>query len=295
MELMLIVVSLVSLAIATAMSVVAWKLARDNRQRSAARVEALEELALGGGLGDQTVALTPAVAAGPAVAAVRPVLAMPKPPVPVAARFTSLDDRDAPEIPAWDTSTEPESDASDILFTSKERGAPRGRWLALVGMAGMMALGAGTVYALHTPGAFSFSSFSDLTGAPTDRALINRPLELTSLRYSTDETGFFTVSGLVHNPLGAQSLRGVVAVVYLFDDQGQYVGNGRIALDAPTLDPGIDSTFMVRVPVTAAVSRYRVGFRLADGAVVAHIDKRPDPAAGRPGAPKSDPHAMEGS
>lgn len=294
MESMLIVVSLVSLAIATAMSVVAWKLARDNRQRSAARVEALEELALGG-LDDETGGLTPAVAAGPAVLPVRPVLAMPKPPVPVAARFTTLDDRTPPEIAAWDTPTEPDADASETLFTSKERGAPRGRWLALVGVAGMMALGAGTVYALHTPGAFSLSGFSNLAVASTDRPLINRPLELTSLRYSSDEPGFFTVSGLVHNPVGAQSLRGVVAVVYLFDDQGQYVGNGRIALDAPTLDPGLDSTFMVRVPVTGAVSRYRVGFRFADGAVVAHIDKRPDPSAGRPGAPKSDPHAMEGS
>jgi hypothetical protein len=293
MELMLIVVSLVSLAIATAMSVVAWKLARDSRERSAARVDALEQLALGdlSDLGGETAGLTPALAAGPSVAPARQILTMPKAPVPVQARFSALDDADgsAMNAPSWDTAATTDDDS---LFTPHEHGAPRGRWLALVGVAGMMALGAGTMYVFHTPGALSLSG---IAAASTDRPIINRPLELVSLRYAADEPGFFTVSGLVHNPVGAPSLRGVLAVVYLFDDQGQYVGNGRIAIDAPTLDPGIDATFMVRVPVTGAVSRYRVGFRFPDGAVVAHIDKRPDPAAGRPGAPKPDQQAMEGS
>lgn len=292
MEWMLIVVSLASLGIATAMSVVAWKVARDSRQRSAARVEALEELAFGD-LGDDAGGLVPALASGPPAAPVRPVLTMPKPPAPVAARFTTLDsgDIDAPDAPSWDTPAA-RDDEADGLFASKDQRAPRGRWLALVGVAAMMALGAGTVYALHTPGAFSLSGISMPS---TDRPIINRPLELMSLRYSTDEPGFFTVSGLVHNPLGASSLRGVVAVVYLFDEQGQYAGNGRIALDVATLDPDIDSTFMLRVKVTGPVSRYRVGFRFADGAVVAHIDKRPDASAGRPGAQKSDQQPMEGS
>jgi hypothetical protein len=292
MELMLIVVSLVSLGIATAMSVVAWKLARDSRQRSAARVEALEELAFGD-LGDEAGGLVPALASGPTAAPVRPVLAMSKAQAPVAARFTSLDDGDrrAPEAPSWDAPAA-HDDEADALFAPQDQHAPRGRWLALVGVAGMMALGAGTVYALHTPGAFSLSG---LNTPSTDRPIINRPLELMSLRYSTDEPGFFTVSGLVHNPVGAQSLRGVTAVVYLFDDQGQYAGNGRIALDAATLDPGIDSTFMLRVKIVGPVSRYRVGFRFPDGAVVAHIDKRPDASAGRPSSQKPDQQPMEGS
>jgi hypothetical protein len=293
MELMLIVVSLVSLAIATAMSVVAWKLARDSRQRSAARVDALEELALGS-FGDDA-ALVPALAASPAAPTpLRRALPRPKPPAPVAARFSALDDPDSPSLasPSWDVPVD--RDETEPLFASNEPGAPRGRWLALVGVAAMMALGAGTVYALHTPGAFSLSS-GPLS--PTERQLpiVNRPLELLSLRYSTDEPGFFSVSGRVLNPVGAQSLRGVVAVVYLFDAQGQYVGNGRIKIDVATLDPGLESTFMVRVPITGTVSRYRVGFRFPDGAVVAHIDKRPDPSAGHPGGSKPDQQAMEGS
>ena len=58
MEMLLIVVSLASLAIATAMSVVAWKLTRDNRVRSAARVDVLETLAFG----DEPDGLVPALA-----------------------------------------------------------------------------------------------------------------------------------------------------------------------------------------------------------------------------------------
>jgi len=292
MEWMLIGVSVVSLVIATAMSVVAWKLARDSRQRSAARVEALEELAFGD-FGEEAGGLVPALASGPPAPPSRPVLTMPKPPAPVSARFTTLDagERDAPAAPSWDAPAA-HDDEADALFASRDQHAPRGRWLALVGVAAMMALGAGTVYALHTPGAFSLSGISMPS---TDRPIINRPLELMSLRYSTDEPGFFTVSGLVHNPLGAPSLRGVSAVVYLFDEQGQYAGNGRIALDVSTLDPDIDSTFMLRVKITGPVSRYRVGFRFPDGAVVAHIDKRPDASAGRPGASKSDQQPMEGS
>jgi len=218
---------------------------------------------------------------------------MPKPPAPVSARFTTLDagESNAPAAPSWDAPAA-HDDEADALFASRDQHAPRGRWLALVGVAAMMALGAGTVYALHTPGAFSLSGISMPS---TDRPIINRPLELMSLRYSTDEPGFFTVSGLVHNPLGAPSLRGVSAVVYLFDEQGQYAGNGRIALDVSTLDPDIDSTFMLRVKITGPVSRYRVGFRFPDGAVVAHIDKRPDASAARPGAQKSEQQPMEGS
>ena len=249
MEMMLIVVSLVSLAIATAMSVVAWKLVRDSRQRSDARVEALETLAFG----DETAGLVPALAAGPIGEPARPmrvVAAAARAPLPSAA---------AP--------------AADALFDSgPEIGTSTRRWYALVGAATLMAIGAATIYALSIPGVLSGRVDS---GAA---AVAARPLELTSLRYSTDEPGYFTVSGVVHNPVGAPQLRGVVAVVYLFDADGQYVGNGKIALDVATLDPGIESLFMIRVPTQGAVARYRVGFRFPDGSVVTHVDKRADPA-----------------
>lgn len=270
MEMMLIVVSLVSLVIATAMSVVAWKLVRDNRQRSDARVEALETLAFG----DESAGLVPALATGPISEPVRPIRVVAAPtvasppagpapaPVPrVAARFSALDEPD---------SAPP---AEMLLEPRLELGTTTRRWYALVGAATLMAIGAATVYALSIPGILSRNEDT------RQSTLATRPLELTSLRYSTDEPGYFTVSGIVHNPIGAPQLRGVVAVVYLFDADGQYVGNGKIALDVTTLDPGLESLFMIRVPTHGAVARYRVGFRFPDGSVVSHVDKRTDVAA----------------
>jgi hypothetical protein len=52
------------------------------------------------------------------------------------------------------------------------------------------------------------------------------------------------------------------------------------------LAPGDESPFVVAVPVTEAVARYRIGFRGEDGRVIAHIDKRQmaPVAALRPGS-----------
>jgi hypothetical protein len=233
MEMLLIGVSLVSLAIATGMSVVAWRLVREGRLRSAARVEALETLAF---------------AAEPW------------------------------EGPALE---------NDAMFgAAAEHAAPSRRWLALAAVAGMMALGAGTVYALRPSAAESGTSALVAT-SPAVTPLA-RPLELTSLQHSTDEPGYFTVTGLVHNPASAQSLRGVVAVVYLFDAQGRYIANARGPVDLAALDPGVEATFTVRIPVTGVVARYRVGFRMADGSVVPHVDRRAEPTADSPGRQKTE-------
>src|SRR6516165_5924947 len=133
MEMMLIVVSLVSLAIATAMSVVAWKLVRDNRQRSDARVDALETLAFG----DESAGLVPALATGPIAEPARPKR------VATAARFSAIEEPEAT----------PPTEA--ILEPRLELGTTTRRWYALVGAATLMAIGAATVYALSIPGILS--------------------------------------------------------------------------------------------------------------------------------------------
>jgi len=51
-------------------------------------------------------------------------------------------------------------------------------------------------------------------------------------------------------------------------------GTGRAPLDYVTLAPGDESSFVVKVPVRGPIARYRVGFRAADGTVVAHVDRR---------------------
>jgi hypothetical protein len=156
-----------------------------------------------------------------------------------------------------------------------------GRWLALTAAGLVILIGVGTVYALNTG-----SWFSSLTSGDREDMIAGsarQPLELLSLKHSTDQNGAFVVTGLVQNPTEGASLRGVVATVYLFDQQGRYFASGRARLDVTTLGPGEESPFVVQVPHAAAVSRYRVGFRLDDGGVVAHVDRRGQTPAGTSG------------
>jgi hypothetical protein len=60
----------------------------------------------------------------------------------------------------------------------------------------------------------------------------------------------------------------------VFDSAGALLASGQALLDVTALGPGDDSPFVVSVPVSGAVARYRIGFRGEDGRVIAHVDKR---------------------
>jgi hypothetical protein len=193
------------------------------------------------------------------------------------------------EIESWDRTHVDRSFGSDVagMFASDEpRHMSLGRWLGL-GIAGLVVLaGAGTVYALNSgtwlsAGLSSLTSFGDRDTTVASSA--RQPLELLSLKHTTDQSGTFIVTGLVQNPADGATLRGVVATVYLFDPQGRYFASGRARLDVPTLGAGEDSPFVVKIPQAAVVARYRVGFRLDDGGVVAHVDRRGQTPAGTTG------------
>jgi hypothetical protein len=107
------------------------------------------------------------------------------------------------------------------------------------------------------------------------------PLELRSLHHA-EEAGRFVVTGVVHNPRGGASLSGVVATAFAFGSDGAIVSSGRAPVDFTTLAPGDESPFVVTVPVSDRISRYRIGFRTEDGRVIAHVDKRaPDALASK--------------
>src|SRR5439155_12200115 len=95
--------------------------------------------------------------------------------------------------------------------------------------------------------------------------------------------GAFTVTGLVQNPLNGQAARKIVAVVYLFDRDGNYFAGGKAALDFTVLPPGDESPFVVHIPNAGRVTRYRVGFRSEEGGVVAHVDRRGQTPGGTTG------------
>jgi hypothetical protein len=99
------------------------------------------------------------------------------------------------------------------------------------------------------------------------------PLELLSLRHSQEE-GRLVITGLVQNPRAGVPLSRVIATAFLFSSDGTFLASGRAPLDFSTLAAGDESPFVLTVPVTAPVARYRVGFRAEDGRVIAHIDRR---------------------
>ena len=100
-------------------------------------------------------------------------------------------------------------------------------------------------------------------------------LELLSLRH-TREGNTLTVTGLVQNPKGAAALANVQATVFVFGPGGTFITSARAPLDFTSLAPGDESPFVVTVPVSGQVSRYRVGFRGADDHVLGHVDRRAD-------------------
>jgi len=156
--------------------------------------------------------------------------------------------------------------------------APTGpRWgtMAIVVVV-FMSIGAGTVYALYGSGqkiSWPVAAFSAPTAAPA-------PLELVSLSHRREPGGDFIVTGLVQNPVSGRSTAGLLAVVYLFDDDGQYFTSGKAAIDVSSLAPGDQSPFLIRMSNITKVSRYRIGFRLGDGGLYAHVDRRGEPLLG---------------
>jgi len=114
------------------------------------------------------------------------------------------------------------------------------------------------------------------------------PLELLTLTHTQQPSGL-TISGTVYNPRGAAPVSQVFAAAILFGPDGSFLTSARAPLDFTTIAPGQESPFVVTVPVTGTVARYRVGFRSADGAVIAHVDRRADGTAARHAPAKSTP------
>jgi len=152
---------------------------------------------------------------------------------------------------------------------------PSRRLMAVAVVLVFMAIGAASVYGIYKPDASQPRRSS--AGAKA-----GVPLELLSLSHRT-EGDEFVVAGLVQNPSDGPPASSVMAVVYLFNAQGEYFASGKAPLEFAPLAPGAESPFVVRIPKTSGVTRYRVGFRAQDGAVVAHEDRRGQPIGGTTG------------
>jgi hypothetical protein len=98
-------------------------------------------------------------------------------------------------------------------------------------------------------------------------------LELLSLKHN-QEANSLTITGLVQNPRDGVALSKVAATAFLFGADGTFLASGRAPLDFTVLRPGDESGFVITVPVTLPVARYRIGFRGDDGRIIGHVDRR---------------------
>jgi hypothetical protein len=102
----------------------------------------------------------------------------------------------------------------------------------------------------------------------------HRPLELLTLEHEAGAGGL-TIAGIARNPREGSRRTGVLAVAVALDAEGREIGSSRAAVERVELEPGSESPFVIKVPVSEAVSRYRVGFHSAEGLVIGHVDRRP--------------------
>ena len=243
MDLVLVTITVAALGLAVGLAIVGWKLLRHDQAESDARVEHLR-----------------ALAAMPAEAEtdVIPALATPAPaPGPVLARLATFGGadiaaRDEPDVD-WDATLGrglPLETGDMQIFGAPAIAPAPNRRFALVGAVAVVMLGtAGTVYAVYRPQGgpsphVTTSAQPATRTATPDGAL---PLDLLSLKETTDTDGTFVVTGLVGNPSGGHPAERVMAVVYLFDREGHYFATGRAELDQTSLAPGDESPFVVKI------------------------------------------------
>ena len=178
------------------------------------------------------------------------------------------------DLPLSHRQPEPAREPDQVVHTSSELFAVNGEpspWVRRLGVAAALAVVIGGVGYVLLPAR---------TAAPAAPAATarNLPLELLTLSHTQQPSGL-TISGSVYNPRGAAPVSQVFAAAILFGPDGNVVTSARAPLDFTTLGPGEESPFVITVPLAAAVARYRVGFRLADGSVIAHVDRRADATA----------------
>lgn len=262
METVLLGITVISLLVALVMSVSAWRLARDEKRRSAARVAALSIAATDNAIGFQ---------AQPAVVEKRvekPRARAPWAPAPGAAESlpppSAMATATVPELPLHSAPVVREvAHSSGFLgaTTQAQRTGGGQRSLAVAAAVLFVALLGGLVYMMSAPRGTSATAVGP-----------NNPLELVSLRHDR-KSEKLSVSGLVRNPAAGQPVERLSAVVFLFDRQGTFVTSAKAAVDFLKLGAGDESPFVVSVDAPATVARYRVSFRTDEG-VVPHIDRR---------------------
>lgn len=258
MDTLLLGITVVSLIVTLVMSATAWRLMRDEKRRSAARIAALSVDASA----DDAVMQFPELPMTEPKVEHRVTRAPWKPAAPI-----------VPSIPPSIREPEPEptvTHATGFLGAThvEHDSGGRQRSLAVAAVAMFVVLSGGLVWMMSGP-----EGTSAVAVGP------NSPLELVSLSHAR-QNDKLAVSGLVRNPAAGKPVERLSAVVFLFDRMGTFVTSSRAHVDFLKLGAGDESPFVVSIDAPPTVSRYRVSFRTDDG-VVPHIDRRGEsPAPG---------------
>ena len=265
MEVVLLTVTLASLATAIGTSVLAWRVMRTERLRSEARIAAL---AADLGIGDQEHPDRPRPPAALVSAPVIPAPEIPRPVIPSAEIDLSIAD-------------EPVT-ASGGMFAVQPRGRSMPRVVAGVGIAvtivavviGTLVLSSDRSTSAHARRPATAATASPAAAATTTEV----PLELIALGHEREKDRL-TVRGVVR---GAATAAGdpLTAVVLLFNREGTEIGSGRAEVAPAGADPAGERTFVISVPSAGDVGRYRISFRSADH-VVPHVDRRAQPGVAK--------------
>jgi hypothetical protein len=273
MDTLLLGITVVSLILALVMSVTAWRLMRDEKQRSAARIAALSTAALD----DLPFAEVPA-AAPVADKPIERVARTPWKPAP----FDSRSSTPTADDLSLRTDRPIAMPSTGFLgSTEVERSSGnRQRGLAVATVAFFIVVSGGFLWMMTGP---------DSAPAAAAAASNDAALELVSLSHARqikattgNKAGKLEVSGLVRNPVSGKPIEKLSAVVFLFDRAGTFVTSSKAQVDFLKLAAGDESPFVVSIDAPESVARYRVSFRTDDG-VVPHIDRRgqsPSPSAG---------------
>ena len=255
----LLIVTLTSMLLAAIMSVIAWRIAGDERRRSEARIAALSAEI-------HDVPSAPIAVFAQAGASRR---------ADAGVHAEAPRPKSVPAIlqahPRWNEEIElrPAGHApvSANLFAAPSASA--GSRSVAVFAIGALVLCTAVASAILLGGRFSHAPRTTHPAVAVSEAL---PLELVALGH--ERVGDrLTVRGVLRNPPSGAERDRLTAVVLLFMPDGGFLTSGRATIESPALRPGGESTFIVTVPGASEVGRYRVSFR-TDDRIVPHVDRR---------------------
>ncbi len=252
---LLVIITAVSIALAAVMTFVAWRVSREERRRSEARVAALAA--------DIHRSAPVAVDAGAIAAArTRAVVGLRAEPARIAARGAGGSHAAAVAVPARDLDLElrPAEPARPDLFVTAsgpaaEAGSRRWGMSVIVGVLALAVAAALVVVFSGEPGVRARAAHASTIDAGSAGTAVATPaLELVALGHERDGDAL-TVRGLVRNPAGGAVVNRLVAVVSLFDREGRFLSSAHTTVDPAAFAPGRESPFVINIPDARTVER----------------------------------------